>query len=220
MSLKRCKGVGKAEGFGCGKQVKRFKYGMCQSCFFTFLYKSPEGLLIVNKTISRAKIKVVKEKKQLNRKEKEEIKTLDKLFAELQDIINPIIRMIDVDKGCISCDHGWNERPTRQFHSGHFFAKGFNTSIRFNTFNIYKQCSICNNILSANPLEYRKGILRIYGMNNIIILDGLRLKYKDLKFTKTDIREAKIIAAQIRRNIKKGKTYTRIEVNQLLKLYP
>jgi len=142
---KKCKGNYRSNNFpGCGEEKFIHKYGLCNSCYGSFLYSTPEGNNILKKTIPRAKQEVEKQKKREHVKAKRKSKTLSTVKNELQTLINKIARLIDTGKGCHSCNHGWDGNFTRQIHGGHFYSVGSNEYIRFNIFNIYSQCSICN----------------------------------------------------------------------------
>ena len=112
--------------------------------------------------LSKVSIQKEKQIKSKVKQQKESIKSKSYFEKLLQTEINSIVRLIDNDNGCISCDHGWTKEATRQFHAGHRLSVGSNPTLRFNLFNIYKQCSICNNWKSANEREYDKGIVNHY----------------------------------------------------------
>jgi hypothetical protein len=94
-----------------------------------------------------------------------------------QKDFNRMIRLLDKDKGCISCDRGpqWQG----QWHAGHYLTTGAMPSLRFDARNCHKQCSVCNNHLSGNLAEYTRRLeLRHPG-----ITDWLRGAHETHKFT-------------------------------------
>lgn len=112
---------------------------------------------------------LIKKGKELRQKEntrkKREWKQNDKskLKQEAQKVVNQYIRLRDKHKPCCSCGHTGD----RQFHAGHYESAGGNQQQRFYTLNIHKQCSICNNHLSANLVEYRKFMINKYGIKKV-----------------------------------------------------
>ncbi|MCP4665207.1 MAG: hypothetical protein GY849_02480 [Deltaproteobacteria bacterium] len=215
---KKCKGTGQAKGFGCGEIVFLHKYGLCSKCFREFFFL-PENSELRNKFFISNKKKVEKEIKEEKKEEKESIKRLADYKADLQKLINKIVRLIDFEKGCVSCNHGWNSKKTRQMHAGHYYSVGANPKLRFNLFNIFVQCSICNNWKSANEHEYRKGLIKIYGNKQIEITENLKVKHKDIKFSKEEIIEAKKKARIIIKKIKQGQDFSREYINHFINLY-
>lgn len=86
------------------------------------------------------------------RRRKEAIKTLADLKREAQQAVNRYVRARDFHAGCISCD-----KPAHwggQWHASHFRSVGAAPQLRFCLWNIHKSCSVCNNHLSGNILEY------------------------------------------------------------------
>jgi hypothetical protein len=224
----KCKGRGRAKGFGCGlpKDIEKGKLGLCNDCFPVFLAESPHGQEMVNKKIAQAhrEQKVEQRKKEKaeraeRTRQKEAVKTLNDLKKELQTLVNFIVRSIDYDKGCISCGHGWDDKFTRQRQAGHYHDKHHNGGLRFMVFNIYVQCTICNDRYSANIDNYRKGIIKHYGQELMDFIDSLPSKYGKRTFTPDELRKCIETAKMIKKDILSGRDYTRMEVNSLLNLY-
>lgn len=216
---RKCKGTGIAKGYGCGNPEYLHRYGLCLSCFKKWLFNTEEGKQVLQKTQIKAKVKTEKEIKKEQRKAKDESRKKSYYEGKLQDEINTIVRLIDADKGCISCEHGWNGKPTRQFHAGHRKSVGSNATLRYHLFNNFKQCSICNNFKSANEREYDKGIVKYYGQEMLDYINSLPALYPAIHLTKEDLKEKLVIARQIKSDILKGQDYTRQEVNERLGIY-
>lgn len=97
------------------------------------------------------------------------LKTLPQLKAELQTVVNAYIRERDKDQPCISC----GATKAKQWHAGHFLTTGAHPGIiRFHPWNINRQCSQCNDHLSGNLLNYRKGIIARFGQERLDWLEG------------------------------------------------
>ena len=218
---KKCKGTGKAKTYGCGNvlMIHDGRYGLCDKCFITFLKESPYADEIIKNISKKVHNKALREEREERQKQKEEIKTLAELKKELQTLVNFIVRHIDYDHGCISCNHGWEDKWTRQRQAGHFFDKKHNDNLRFHMYNIFCQCTICNDRLSANLDNYRKGIINHFSSDTMSYIDSLPLKYKNHTFTIPMIRNAIDTAKTIKKDIISGKDYSRLEVNARLKLY-
>lgn len=107
--------------------------------------------------------KAEKAKREKHREDKERVKTKAKWLSELQTLVNQCIRLRDYKDGCISCDKpaGWSG----QWHAGHYYSRGHSASLRFNLWNINKQCSICNNHLSGNVGEYTPRLIEKIGQD-------------------------------------------------------
>lgn len=81
------------------------------------------------------------------------------LEDKLQDLVNAKVRKRDSANGffiCISCQ---DLKPVNQMNSGHFYAKEFYKSVRFDFDNCNGQCVRCNKYLSGNLIPYRANLL-------------------------------------------------------------
>ena len=82
-----------------------------------------------------------------NRKElakrKEALKTLGQWTKEAQSAVNLYIRERDKAKPCIVHGHDC-PHSSGGFHAGHFLSVGSHPELRFNTWNIHKQCAVSN----------------------------------------------------------------------------
>ncbi|MBN1969603.1 MAG: recombination protein NinG [Candidatus Delongbacteria bacterium] len=215
-----CKGTGKKKGFGCGTQYTKTTslYGnLCNKCYIEWLKQADKDS--VNKYINYAVKQSNIRRKKEDKDRKKDLLTKSELEGKLQDMINKIVRLIDADKGCISCSHGWETKFTRQRHAGHRHSVGSNHSLRFNLFNEYVQCSICNNYLSGNEREYDKGLLKHYGQESLDILEREKLKYKDIKLTRGDLEGSIIMARKIVKELLSGCDYSRSEINYMIGIY-
>ena len=111
---------------------------------------------------------ITKEKKQ--KKAKKEFKENDKstLLKLAQTIVNKYVRLRDLNKPCISCEH----IGKRQIHAGHYRPMGNNQQLRFYTLNIFAQCSICNNYLSGNLANYRLNLIKKLGLEKVELIES------------------------------------------------
>lgn len=63
-------------------------------------------------------------------------------------------------KPCISC----GAIEAMQWDAGHFRPVGNNQQVRYYTLNIHKQCSHCNDQLSANLVPYKENLIKKIGL--------------------------------------------------------
>ncbi len=216
---KKCKGIGKAKGFeGCGEVVYYRRYGLCGGCLVKWIDNTDEGKEHFKKVRNISKKKVQQEDKKKLREQKQSIRSKSYYEKQLQTEVNKIVRLIDFDKGCISCSHGI-DKFTRQAHAGHKKSVGSNPTLRYHLDNIHKQCSICNAQLGGNPHEYYKGLVKRYGKEYADSVETLSAKYKRLNLTVNELKDIITVARRIVREIEQGKDYTREEVNNQLGIY-
>ena len=117
--------------------------------------------------------------KHLKKKETEKKKTQRKALREFNDsdinilkrlaqkLFNQYIRMRDQDLPCISC----GTTNDIQFHAGHYKPAGGFSYLRFNEFNVHKQCSVCNNHKSGNLVPYRVALIKKIGIEIVELLE-------------------------------------------------
>lgn len=84
-------------------------------------------------------------------------------------VFNAYIRKRDEKLPCVSC--GYNEGK-RQIHAGHYRPAGNAAILRFDERNVHAQCSICNNHLSGNLVNYRKELINRIGLEQVEELEA------------------------------------------------
>lgn len=109
-----------------------------------------------------------KQIRKVNKEKLEGIKTKSVHLKELQTIFNQYIRLRDCNYPCISCQ----TTNKIQYHAGHFQAIGGHPNLRFNEFNVNKQCQRCNTELHGNLLMYRMGLILKYGLDKVQELES------------------------------------------------
>lgn len=104
----------------------------------------------------------------------------------LQAVFNTYIRKRDKNLGCISC--GVEKlSPGDKWDAGHFFPTTF-SFLRFNEYNVHKQCSNnCNRYKRGNLHEYRINLIKKIGQERVDWLEANR--HKELKLTLLEIKE-------------------------------
>lgn len=117
---------------------------------------------------------------------KKGLKTRSDHLKEAQTVFNKYIRLRDAKDPCISC----SRHHSGQYHAGHYKSVGAYPELRFEELNCHKQCSACNdgNKLSGNIHEYRKGLIKKIGIEQVEWLEG---PHQPANWTENDIQEIK-----------------------------
>jgi len=152
---------------------------------------------------------------------KESIKSLSSYKKDLQIVINQIVRKIDENFDCISCD-----KSEGRFDAGHRLSVKAYPNLRFNLLNNFKQCSWnCNHMLSGNPDKYDDKLIKLFGKEmQEHIRFGLNQKYLRLDLSKEQTKEALRVARGILNTLEPAKTNReriekRIEINNKIGIY-
>ena len=109
-----------------------------------------------------------KKKAKEHKEAKAKLKSRADWLKDAQAVFNKYIRIRDEAEPCISC----SRHHTGQYHAGHFRTVGAAPELRFNEYNCHKQCSVCNNHLSGNLLEYRRKLVAKIGIEKVEWLEG------------------------------------------------
>ncbi len=168
MKPKKCKGIGLAIGYGCGKETKYRVYGLGKMCCYPdWLLNSENGRV----KLEKATLKVSKPRTSLEmvKKEKIEKSSLSSLLNSVKSVCHKYIRLRDNGLPCISCGNPFN--PSHQ--AGHFYKSELFSSIRFNEYNINGQCVKCNIRKQGNESEYRVNLPNRIGKENFDELNYL-----------------------------------------------
>ena len=123
-------------------------------------------------------------------------KTRAQWLRETQAIVNRFIRLRDGNQ-CISC----GRYHQGQIHAGHYLPVGAHPALRFTEININSQCSACNNYLSGNIVNYRKGLIAKIGVDRVEWLEG---PHEPAKWSIPELMEIKQVYAEKCRALAKG----------------
>jgi hypothetical protein len=132
-----------------------------------------------------------RERKEASLKRTERVKTKKAIqdaqpksywLKKAQFQFNKFIRIRDANYPCISCNR-WH---TKQYHAGHYRSVGSSPHLRFNELNCHRQCSVCNNHLSGNQINYRKGLINKIGLGAV---EALEANQEAKHYTIDDIKE-------------------------------
>lgn len=162
---KKCKGQGKALGYGCGALVPVSLYGKSNrtyglghscGCYPNWLLNSPEG----QEKMKSATLKATESRRSLEeaKKNKKERQSLSWLLTNVKNVCHKYIKLRDRGKPCVSCGQPWSE----EHQAGHWKKAELYSTLRFDERNIHNQCKGCNLHKDGNVQNYADRIhLRI-----------------------------------------------------------
>jgi len=130
-----------------------------------------------------AKLQKQKAWKKEKKERKEKLMTRSEHLNLLQKVFNAYIRKRDKGLPCISC----GTQAKVQYDAGHYRSVGAHPELRFNEKNVHKQCRKCNSYWGGNLIEYRKGLIKRIGENEVIELE--RNDHPPLKLNTDEIKE-------------------------------
>jgi hypothetical protein len=114
-----------------------------------------------------AERKRLRQERAEDRKKLEEHKPLSYWEKKTERACNAYIRARDPDI-CISC----GVTQSSAWQAGHYISVGANSTLRYNEFNINKQCIQCNMFKGSNATQYRIGLVAKYGVERVEWLEG------------------------------------------------
>ena len=158
----------------------------CKECGCIFKKERPLQFVCSPKCAasysSKQRLKQVsKEWREEKKVLREKLKSQADYVKDLQTVFNQYIRLRDKDLPCVSC----GIRICEEFHAGHYIATTYQV-LRFNEFNVWKQCSRCNTHLRGNTVPYRIELINRIGLTEVEKLENKRheiskLSIPDLK---------------------------------------
>jgi len=111
------------------------------------------------------------------RQKKKELMTRTEWYNRYQTLVNQyVVHVRDVGKPCCTCGTTNNIK----YDAGHCFTRKARPDIRFDLFNIHKQCSVqCNQHGSGMRHEYKQFIVDTYGPLELIRLERVGRPLKE-----------------------------------------
>lgn len=185
---KKCKGTGKAKGYGCGDETYHRVYGLCkQKCYPDWLLNSEQGKIMLEK----ATLKATKPRRELEKAESEHNnrKGITTLLKSLKEVCHKYIRLRDEGKPCISCGTPWKS----DFDAGHFYKSELYSNLRFNEHNIHGQCIQCNRREEGNLSQYLVNLPKRIGewKFNLLKSEAENYKQQDFKWDREHLKKLK-----------------------------
>lgn len=163
------------------------------------------GLLCAIKLSEKQK---VKNERLVYKLQKEKLKSRSDWLKDAQSIFNSYIRKRDDSLACISCGrhhHG-------QYHAGHYRTVGANPELRFEVLNVHKQCSVCNNHLHGNLINYRINLINKIGYEKV---EWLESKHEPKKYTVEEIKEIILKYKKLTKELKSSIQQTNKQVKRI-----
>jgi len=146
-------------------------------------------LVLYKKADKKLAAQAKKEQRAERNKLKESTKKLSQYEAEAKREFQRYIRLRDEEKPCISC----GTYTCDEWAGGHYYPAGQYSGLIFDERNCHKQCNqYCNKHLNGNIHEYRKGLIKRFGIDFVQQLDNdanLQRKRKYDKFELIEIKE-------------------------------
>lgn len=105
-----------------------------------------------------------------NRQRLESLKPKSEWLREAQRAFNGYIRERDRYLPCISCSYT-DPKHSRKWHAGHYRTTRAASQLRFNVYNVNRQCAQCNLHHSGRITEYRKNLIAKYGLERVESLE-------------------------------------------------
>jgi len=114
---------------------------------------------------------------------KNDLLTIQDYIKLAQQTFNKYINLRDKKLPCISC----GKPITGRVNASHYFNANNHWNVRFNEFNVHSSCITCNQYLSGNLIEYRKGLINKIGEEQLTLLELEANKTR--KFTIEELKE-------------------------------
>jgi len=175
------------------KTVKKLKEKACKNCDRVFQpIRRFEKCCSIPCAI--AYTKKLKEKNERNewRKEKlarlDDIKSITEHEKESRRVFQKFVRLRDKELPCISC----GAVKAKEWDGSHYFDAYTFTGLIFDERNCHKSCDKCNRFLHGNKTEYRKGLIRRYGVEYVETLEAESDSKRERLYEKEDYKEIKL----------------------------
>lgn len=126
------------------------------------------ALLVAMKKTRQEMLRKASAERQDTLKKRKAMRSMSELRKRAQRAFNAYIRERDLGEACISC----GRHHEGQYHAGHYLTTAAHPELRYDPKNCHRQCAPCNNHLSGNLVEYRKGLIRRYGAELVEWLEG------------------------------------------------
>ena len=220
LNSKKCKGTGRAAGFGCGDMSSNRKYGLSLTgckCYQNWLFSTDAGKEVLSKTTLQASKKVTKEKKKEKTTAIREMqysnKSIAKLIQEARIPFQKLIRMRDHGKPCVCCGGhlGYNLGDR---DAGHFLKAELYTGLIFHPDNVHGQRKYCNDHLGGNEAEYSVNLPSRIGMDRFRYLIENKARLRMYRWGREQLYEMKTHYLSELRKVEKGiKTIDQVDFN-------
>lgn len=177
----------------------------CQHCGTSFMpVRTMQA--VCSPTCARRKVEADKKaEKAKDKAQREKLKTIPDLIREAQVEFNAYRRLSDKLAGyaCISCNRPLNwgtDGGSHQVDCGHYRSTGSAPHLRFDERNAHAQCVNCNRYGSGRAVDYRIGLIKRIGLEEV---EALEADNAIVKWTRDTLRQIKVIYRAKTRQLKK-----------------
>lgn len=118
------------------------------------------------KLAEKKKAKEAAQERKQTREKLKAMETYPQLVKKAQTAFNAFIRARDAGKPCICCGEPLGTE-SNSFDAGHYRSVGSAPHMRFVEDNVHGQRKYCNQYLSGNIVEYRKGLIERKGLERV-----------------------------------------------------
>jgi hypothetical protein len=230
---KKCKAIGKATGTdvtGCGKEVYKRTYGLCDKCYKEWLFNTPEGKQKQKQSLPKcdecgerftpfynnslqkhcmqkdecitASLELHKEQ-QIKKADRDKSKHKKENMSKdnyRKTYIQPLINHI---ARLIDKDQPCicTDLQDGKMSGGHRHSTGSNRTLTYNLHNIHNQSFHSNHHQSGDHLKYRIGLKRVYGNDYADYIDEKLMQCPNLHLEKDDLIAVKPVLESIKRRL-------------------
>lgn len=147
----------------------------CESCQTIFTPQrmgaracSPMCAIRLVKAEKKTKAQAKKAERKADVEKLAKLAPRSKFLKDAQKAFNAAIVQRDASLPCVSC----GSFSAGVYHAGHYRSVGSSPELRFDPFNVSKQCAQCNLFLSGNLLNYRIELVKRVGQAQVDRLEG------------------------------------------------
>ena len=150
----------------------------CAQCSRVFQRQRPMqavcGPVCAGRKVRADKAAKDKANREMDKAQREAMKTLPMLHAEARYWFNRWVRLRDADKPCVSCGKPPPDGSVFQGgrDCGHFRSVGQAGHLRYTPDNAAAQCVHCNQYLAGNYTGFRKGQIERIGIERVDALEN------------------------------------------------
>jgi hypothetical protein len=148
----------------------------CAACLEPFTPARPMQS-VCSPRCAHKKVRLDKAKeREVVRERKKALETIPDLIKAAQAAVNKYCRLRDIyaGRGCISCGATHRTAFGGAFDAGHWRSVGSAPHLRFYTKQIRLQCVRCNRHLGGNAVEFRKGLVALFGVEEVERIESMQ----------------------------------------------
>lgn len=175
ITQKKCKGTGKAKGYGCDKFATVRTYGLGHECkcYQKWLLNSEEGKEKMERSRLKSRAKVINKKKAEDRAKRIDLNSSTQM--KLADMyFSRYIRLLHSDEGKCTCYTCGAILDIKECDCGHYMKREHQAT-RYNENNNKPQCKKCNGDTKHNgkQLEFRENLINEIGLDEVLEIERL-----------------------------------------------